>query len=251
MCEASHIPYAFPELPLPHVSRWQPVETAPPLGPGELHLWRLNPSTFAAKSGSLLNQLPPDQRERLSRINNPEMRARRIAVHAELRAILAGYARTTAAALPMGTSATGKPHLLPPHQRIEMNLTDSGDLALLAISLDEPVGVDCERLRPRKRDTAILRRMLGDETAAHLESLQGEERQLAFHTAWTALEADVKADGRGLSRARQPGLPGLEIRHCIPEPGHVAAVARRELPEVADWRFLQLDTDAALTAPSP
>jgi 4'-phosphopantetheinyl transferase len=69
-----------------------------------------------------------------------------------------------------------------------------------------------------------------------------EPRRLeAFYRAWTALEADVKADGRGLFRPRAgPAIPP-QVMHCIPAPGHIAAVARAALPPLDTWVALELE----------
>jgi 4'-phosphopantetheinyl transferase len=124
---------------------------------------------------------------------------------------------------------------------VQFNLTTSDDLALAAISRDLPVGIDCEQLRSRPGLDAIARRMFPPEEAKRIAEAPEDERLLRFTLAWTALEAGVKADGRGLFRRRDhPPMPALRIVHCTPQEGFVAAVARAELPRIGEMGMYRL-----------
>ncbi len=134
----------------------------------------------------------------------------------------------------------GKPYLK--DNPLHFNLTTSADLALLGVSLAEPVGVDCEQLRPRVEVDGVARRMFPAEVAEGVIAAPHAERLELFYRAWTALEADVKSDGRGLFRRQaDPAVDAPRIDHCVPEPGFIAAVARVRLPPVEQWRALMLD----------
>jgi 4'-phosphopantetheinyl transferase len=127
---------------------------------------------------------------------------------------------------------------------LEFNLTTSGELALLAVSQSQPVGVDCERVRERRNLDAIARRMLTPGERSRIAAAAPHERLERFHLAWTALEAGVKEDGRGLSRRGERTARGaLQIAHCVPEPGFIAAVARLALPPVREWVTMELTAD--------
>jgi 4'-phosphopantetheinyl transferase len=137
-------------------------------------------------------------------------------------------------------SETGKPSIVEPSpslpQRIQFNLTGSRDLALVAVSVDYPVGVDCELIRPGPDFLGIARRMFPPRVADTLEGTPLESRPEVFYAAWTALEAEVKADGRGLFRAPEPSALPLTTAHCVPQPGYLAAVARHRLPPPSSWQ---------------
>ena len=134
----------------------------------------------------------------------------------------------------------GKPFLAAAPTGFEFNLTTADDLALVGISLGSPLGVDCERIRPRRGLTGIAERMFEPERVAAIATLPEPEALTAFYRAWTALEADAKADGRGLFRPRPPGAEPPQVRHCVPAPGYIAAVARARVPPVSSWRTLEL-----------
>ncbi len=120
-------------------------------------------------------------------------------------------------------------------------MTTSDDMALVAVSSGRPVGIDCERIRPRADLLAIARRMFPQAEAERIASAPEERRLELFYRSWTALEADVKADGRGLSRRQNTtSVAALGVAHCLPAPGFMAAVARACLPPVHRWQTLQL-----------
>jgi 4'-phosphopantetheinyl transferase len=132
--------------------------------------------------------------------------------------------------------------------RLEFNLTTTADIALVGVSLDSALGVDCEQVRPRTEMMAVARRMFAPRAVADLARLPESRRLEAFYRAWTALEADAKADGRGLFRPRASGAVPAEIRHAIPAAGHIAAVAREVLPPIRSWAALEL-LDAEYPSP--
>lgn len=88
----------------------------------------------------------------------------------------------------------GKPRFegaCPPH----FSLSHSGGLALCGVS-DHPLGVDLERVRPRR--PVLARRAL---SARELRWYQDRgERWADFYTLWTLKEARAKWSGRGLDR---------------------------------------------------
>jgi 4'-phosphopantetheinyl transferase len=138
----------------------------------------------------------------------------------------------------------GKPYLC---CGLEFNLTTSGDLALAAVRRQRPLGVDCELLRPRGDLIAVARRAFAPADAALVSRAPETERLAAFNLAWTALEASVKADGRGLFRSRKaPPLPDMDVIHFIPEDGFIAALAGAHLPPVSEWVTLSAPPGRAL-----
>ncbi len=233
---------------------WRPARAAPPLGPGDLHLWRIETARGEetgqglpplAALASCLAILDQGQRARAARMGKAAYRERWVRAQAGLRWILGLYLQVDPGRLVFQRGAVGKPGLdprlrMPGGARLEFNLTTTADIALVGISLESPLGVDCERLRPRREMMAVARRMFAPRTVTELTRLPEVQRLAAFYRAWTALESDAKADGRGLFRARPPGAKPPEILHAVPAAGHIAAVARERLPPVTAWLALDL-----------
>ncbi len=224
--------------------RWQNMHDAPDLCPGALHLWRIRIGDDGADPDRCVALLGERQRARAQKMRLDAVRERYIRAQAGLRLILARYLHTPPQAIDFGYGPAGKPSLHGALHTLSFNLSTSGDLALVGLSAgsgpESELGVDCEWIRPRMDHQAIAARMFAPERAQELAATPEPERLSAFYRAWTALEADAKADGRGLFRPRPPGTCRPMIAHCIPEPGYVAAVARVNLPLVSDWLTFDL-----------
>ncbi|MCG6863129.1 MAG: 4'-phosphopantetheinyl transferase superfamily protein [Chromatiaceae bacterium] len=221
---------------IPAIRHWHPAPYPPDLLPGGLHLWRVRTGPEGAPLDQLWPLLSPREVDRARRFRFDRHRERFIRAGAGLRRILSGYLEVAPQAIPFEYAAAGKPRLTGGFEGLDFNLTTSGDLALVALSANQPVGVDCERIRDCGDAVAIARRMFTSRQAADIAAAAAEDRLEQFYIAWTALEAEVKADGRGLLGPRNPAArKTLQIRHCVPEPGFIAAVARKRLPPVEEW----------------
>jgi 4'-phosphopantetheinyl transferase len=225
-----------------HALKWDKVHRAPTLRPGDLHLWKIATAGQGVPPvDDLWSLLSDAERERASRLRLTLHRERYLRAQSGLRRILASYMDCQPEALVFLRGSAGKPYLK--DMPLYFNLSTSGDLALLGVSLQEAVGVDCERVRRRGELDGVARRMFPPALAALVIAAPYPERLGHFYRAWTALEADVKSDGRGLFGHKDDpgGGDALEIDHCKPEPGFIAAVARVRLPSVQHWRALMLE----------
>jgi 4'-phosphopantetheinyl transferase len=126
-------------------------------------------------------------------------RMRWIAARAALRSILAGATGLHPREVPLMTNPFGKPLLAPPFDGIHFNLSHCHDLALIAIGVDGPLGIDIE---PLERAAELIGCESGFCHPLEIPDLpQGEARQAALLDLWTAKEALLKALGTGFSTA--------------------------------------------------
>jgi 4'-phosphopantetheinyl transferase len=227
------------------IAHWHPVSNRPDLDlrlePGVLHVWRIDTGEGGADPDTVRTLLSEAQRARVEALRHGSHRARYIRALAGLNRVLAAYLDRPPEQIRIERHPTGKPYLDGADGWLSFSFSHSGDLALVALSTgpDAALGVDCEWIRPRGNLLTIARRLFEPATVAALEAAPESERLERFHLAWTALEADVKCDGRGLFRQRAPGTAAPEIAHIIPAPGYIAAVARAELPPPVEWRRLE------------
>lgn len=232
------------------LSLWRPTPDRPglkfgsTLEQGGLHLWRIDTSKGGADLDRCWTLLSEVQRARVEALRYETHRARYIRALAGLNRILAAYLDRAPTRIQIQRGPTGKPYLDGADRWLSFSFSHSGDLALVALSTgpDAALGVDCEWIRPRVNLLAIARRLFEPATAAELEAVSESERLERFHIAWTALEADVKCDGRGLFRPRPPGTSAPEIAHVVPAPGYIAAVARARLPPIETWWMLEFQS---------
>jgi 4'-phosphopantetheinyl transferase len=161
----------------------------------------------------------------------------RAAARAALRGLLGDYLGTAEPpALTVGSE--GKPRLAEAPERLSFNLSHSGEVALVAVTVGAvPVGVDVERLRARRNLPRLAARWLPAEDAAAVAGAGSEEeRERRFYEAWTRHEARVKCAGGGLAGP----VPGPEVRAWPLEvgTGYAAAVA---IDAAAEPRILLRD----------
>jgi len=149
----------------------------------------------------------------------------RAAARAALGELLAAYLGTDAPP-ELSADANGKPRLAEDPGRLAFNLSHSGSVALVAIAPgDAEVGVDIERIRPRRELVRLARRWLPAAEAEAVASASEGECEAAFYAAWTRHEARVKCTGTGLS-GPAPG-PEVEAFQLEVGDGYAAAVALR------------------------
>lgn len=166
-----------------------------PPAPGELHVWRVELTANDARDGA------------------------RRALAAILAAYLGGAGRAT-----LRVAESGKPLLAAAPERLSFNLSHSGGLALIAIGPGGfEVGVDVERLRPRRDLVRLAARWLPPADAAAVADADETAREPAFYAAWTRHEARVKCTGTGL--AGPPPGPEVTAWPLPIDPGYAAAVA--------------------------
>ena len=140
-----------------------------------------------------------------------------------LREVLARYLDEDPARIELRRGEHGKPALADPSSPLRFNLSHSGHLALVAVTHGLEVGVDVERIRPRRDLFRLAERALDPATAAAVHAAPADDRLAAFHQAWARREAIAKCLGTGLG-APLPPSP-MAVRKLNPARGHAAAVA--------------------------
>lgn len=166
-----------------------------PLANGEVDVW-LVPLGADGDSPEAAS-LSTEERWRARRFHHERDRRRFVAAHAGVRAVLARYLDRPPAALRFARGAWGKPLLDPPE--IEFSLAHSGELAIVAVARERPVGVDIERLRAVPDVERLARSFFSVRERDELAALEPARREGAFLRGWTRKEAVVKGTGVGLS----------------------------------------------------
>ncbi len=219
---------------MPERPTWRRVAAPPPLAAGQIHLWRFD---LGIEAG-VTHWLSADERARAARYLVPAAGERFRRTRGLLRWVLAGYLGRPPGQLAFRYGGQGKPALA--EDELQFNLSHSGELALLGVARDWPLGVDLERLDAGKQLSAIARRVFPAARCRELEALDGERRVQGFYRDWTAMEARVKARGDGVfQQLRSGGEADWPVRHWCPADGYLAALAAPRLPVEAEaWAWL-------------
>ncbi|MEO5714286.1 MAG: 4'-phosphopantetheinyl transferase superfamily protein [Luteolibacter sp.] len=142
--------------------------------------------------------LTDEEKSRAARFHFPNDATHWAACRAALRAILGREIGLAPREVPLVFSEFGKPLLASPFNSLHFNLSHCPDLAIVALSLDGPVGIDLESLA---RATDLLE---CENSFCHPEEIRTldadkEVRATQLLRIWTAKEAVLKALGTGLS----------------------------------------------------
>ena len=111
---------------------------------------------------------------------------------------------------------------------MHFSVSHSGDVAMIGVARDAPLGVDIEAVRPLPDLPDVAAGYFTAEETNTIREAPADERELAFFLCWTRKEAFAKARGDGLA---------LALHRCrvACRPGDPA-------------RILEIDGSAAATA---
>ena len=172
----------------------------------EVDVWRIPLRRNEATRERLTKLLSAEELARAARFRFDRHRERFIVAHGVLRTVLSAYVGSAPGTLRFGAADDGKPFLATRADcslrcELRFNLSHSGDLALVAVSAGRELGVDVERIEPKRDLERLARRFFAPEERDALIRLPPDERDAGFFRYWTLKEAYLKAVGTGLGRA--------------------------------------------------
>jgi 4'-phosphopantetheinyl transferase len=151
---------------------------------GTVHVWLAHLGEFDSTAAAFANEAV-----RAQRFVHDDDRRRFLAGRALARSVLGSYLGCPPTAVTLALTAFGKPYF---------NLSHSGDLVALAVSVGDDVGVDVEAAAPANADE-LVSIVLSEQERRAFERLPSALRPAAFLRCWTRKEALLKAAGTGLS----------------------------------------------------
>ncbi len=95
----------------------------------------------------------------------------------------------------------GKPFIKDKHNDkvIEFNVSHSEQCILIAVTLDNKVGVDVEKIDEKIDYKSLSTRFFSKKENEFLRSLKESKKLNAFYSIWARKEAFIKATGKGIS----------------------------------------------------
>ena len=221
-------------LPAPWVRsvRFMPVST------GEVHLWGASVLTAAPAMTSLLRLLDATERSRSERFHFERDRDRFVVAHGLKRLVLGRCTGVAPSALRFATGSYGKPALITDGPHLEFNMSDSGDIVLVAVALGVAVGVDAEARTSDMDDaelTSVAVTAFSPAERAALARARTPDRRRVFFDTWSRKEAYLKATGDGVTL----GLDHFDVSADEHDARLIAD--RRELGAADRWGMGPLD----------
>lgn len=143
-----------------------------------------------------------------------------------------GYALRTVGGRPLLAAAGGGPGAV--------SLSHSADMVLCAAARVPALGVDVERIQPRRGWAALSARVLHPHERASLDRAAEAVRWARFYRAWTCKEALAKALGVGVF--------SLSLDRIHVGEGALREAPAREVPHMRDWKLRELSVGEGLAA---
>ncbi|MFI0724237.1 4'-phosphopantetheinyl transferase family protein [Streptomyces sp. NPDC021224] len=190
----------------------------------------------------LLGVLDDEERQRAAAYRSADDRRRFVLAHGALRHIVAGSLGAPPHEIRWTRGPHGKPEPAGRWSGVHVNLSHSGEVAMVALCASRPVGVDVQQVLPRLDAVAMARRYFpAQESAAVAAVADPDGRARRFARLWARKEALTKAHGGRLTEGLRVPVPaggpppdtpardawarGYRV-HDIPAPaGYRAAVA--------------------------
>lgn len=174
-----------------------------------IDIWCFPLSTAFAGAHALLNE---EESIRAKRYHFPRHQRRFTLARAILRIILARYLKVSPSSLIFTTNKYGKP-LLVNHPSLHFNISHSGELALLAVSNNHPMGIDLEFFSERPYE-GIAKSLFSPKEIQAVEQAPSHVKPMIFFQIWSQKEAFIKACGMGLSYPTQQfDVPILHLKN--------------------------------------
>lgn len=170
----------------------QPHETS------VIDIWKININRHLSKERYYYSLLQEAEKERAARFVTPQLTCRYIIVQGILRSILADYLSIHPSEVMYCYGPYKKPFLVNNSKRLQFNLSHSNDLALVAVSLCDEVGVDIQWIDHTILEKHLEANVFSKREMKLFEAMPLEQRSIGFFAAWTHKEALVKLAGVGL-----------------------------------------------------
>ena len=170
------------------------------------------------------------ERRRAEGLKSERDRRRFIACRGQLRQVLASRLGISPSDVELEYGRLGKPHLSHrmPSRNLRFNISRSEDVAVIALSTGQEVGVDIEAVRPVPEADEIAALCFSASDYESYATLGPDDQLEGFFRRWTRLEAIFKGMGCGLGHPSSSDDMDWVVRGFIPKTGYLGCVVVRK-----------------------
>lgn len=169
----------------------------------EIDIWLVENDQLIDQSmlNDYLGLLNPDELKRLDRFVFPKHKKQFLISRALVRTVLGQYLEQSPESIVFARNAYGKPRIASFERSlpISFNLSHTNGLSVLAVSLNDELGVDTEYLTRKVDILNLAKRYFSEQEYAGLAALDVKDFDKRFLELWTLKEAYIKACGMGLA----------------------------------------------------
>jgi 4'-phosphopantetheinyl transferase len=231
------MPKAVP-MSLSDATIWHETPKILPLGPDEIHIWRIGLVWPDIVENRLKIYLTEEEFRRAAGFHFAHDRRRFIHRRVVLRRLLASYLGVRVDLVRLLSGPYGKPFIRGQEELdgIRFNCSHSGDFGLIAISRRGELGCDVEQHRQLEDAEDLAANCFSASEIKEMNALPESLKTKGFFNCWTRKESFVKAIGVGLSFP----LNRLSVSLIPGQPATLLEVA--EDPEAVNrWKMASLD----------
>ena len=207
-----------------------------PLTDNAVHVWHLTIHNTVQDMLKYSDCLSPPEINRSRKFNFEKDRLAYLARHVFLRKVLACYLDIDCGQIHFRNNAYGKPFIdiNENTNHINFNLSKSHDHVLLAVTRNRSIGCDIEKHDKALDIRAIAGNFFSAEDIKHI--LESDNRHRKFFDYWSAKEAYIKAQGKGLS------IPLNQFTLLMGMNGDIEILENNASTDNSgDWRIKQLN----------
>ncbi|SEE52411.1 4'-phosphopantetheinyl transferase [Bradyrhizobium erythrophlei] len=170
------------------------------------------------------------ERRRAEALKSERDRRRFTACRGQLRQILASRLGISPSDVELEYGQLGKPQLSHrmPSRNLRFSVSRSGDVAVIALSTGQEVGVDIEAVLPVPEADEIAALCFSASDYESYAALGPDDRLEGFFRRWTRLEAISKGLGCGLGYPSSWDEQDWVVRSFVPKTGYLGSVVVRK-----------------------
>jgi len=180
-------------------SNHQLLEKKIELSEEHIHVFLLRLDLFDCNE--FLSSLSEDECERAQRLKIEEKKQQFVITRGVLRKFLSNCLNTMPEEINIFYGEHNKPYLKQQcnNQTIEFNISHSGNYALIALTLENKVGIDIEKVNYEIDYQSLSKRFFSEKEKEELLILDRDKQLDAFYRAWVRKESFIKATGKGIA----------------------------------------------------
>jgi 4'-phosphopantetheinyl transferase len=171
----------------------------PKLSDQKVHVFLYQLSLFDSKE--LIYYLSEDEQIRADKLKIERKKEQFVITRSLLRKLLSSSLNKEPQDILFSYGQHGKPYIKAKvnNKSIEFNISHSGGYALIALTLENKLGIDIEEINPEIDYQSLSNRFFSDKEKNELLSLDREQQCDAFYHIWTRKESFIKATGKGIA----------------------------------------------------
>lgn len=162
-----------------------------------IHVWYCSISKNESKLPEFEQLLSEDEKKKSIKFKFKKDRNSYIISRGIVRKLLGSYLSIAPAEIKFEYTPYGKPYLA--NNRLNFNISHSGDMAVFAFVLKSDIGVDVEKVKEDFDVLELAQNFFSKKEIEAMKRIPEKQWSRAFHRCWTRKEAFIKAEGSGLS----------------------------------------------------